>query len=179
MQSSIFNFFASNSINPKARKSLKRKSKNTNEVIVISSDEDQDNCQISKKFFLESDIESRSKIATDFQVATEITKLPNKESSFVTNKENSENVAPTDKVVHKNEASAMSDQDPYYLKNFKVALDSVMNDEIDSTLFEGEDATWVKKFTNLPSASQKLYVRLFHRKLAWLPLNKVRVLIIL
>jgi len=63
---------------------------------------------------------------------------------------------------------------PYYLKNFKLSLNTVMNDEKDANLFVGDDAKWIQDFHRLPVACQKLYTRLFHRKHAWLPLNKVR-----
>ena len=84
-----------------------------------------------------------------------------------------------DSLVQQNDATALITSStphelPYYLRNFRLAIDTVMNDACDAKLFEGEDARWIQSFYKLPIACQKLYTRLFHRKPAWLPINKVR-----
>nr|XP_021409931.1 fanconi-associated nuclease 1 [Lonchura striata domestica]XP_021409932.1 fanconi-associated nuclease 1 [Lonchura striata domestica] len=62
---------------------------------------------------------------------------------------------------------------PYYLQNFLVVLQAVLQNEDDVRLFNEEDLTIITKFYKLSAGGQKLYVRLFQRKLNWLKVNKI------
>ncbi|NXT50491.1 FAN1 nuclease, partial [Pluvianellus socialis] len=62
---------------------------------------------------------------------------------------------------------------PYYLQNFLVVLRAVLENEDDVRLFDEQDMTIISKFCKLSVAGQKLYVRLFQRKLNWLKVNKI------
>ncbi|KAL3865763.1 hypothetical protein ACJMK2_043119 [Sinanodonta woodiana] len=62
---------------------------------------------------------------------------------------------------------------PYYLENFKTILHHVLQDEDNVRLFNEDDLQHINAFNNLTESSQKLYVRLFSRKLAWLQLSKL------
>lgn len=75
--------------------------------------------------------------------------------------ENGEDKDPTKKVA-------------YYLLNFQQVLDTVLSNEDDLCLFKDtEDIDWIEKFQRLPTAAKKLFVRLYHRKLAWLRMDQV------
>ncbi|NWH81852.1 FAN1 nuclease, partial [Piaya cayana] len=62
---------------------------------------------------------------------------------------------------------------PYYLQNFLVVLRAVLENEDDVRLFDEQDMNIIAKFCNLSVGGQKLYVRLFQRKLNWLKVNKI------
>ncbi|NXD83471.1 FAN1 nuclease, partial [Halcyon senegalensis] len=62
---------------------------------------------------------------------------------------------------------------PYYLQNFLVVLRAVLENEDDVRLFNEQDMNIVNKFCKLSVGGQKLYVRLFQRKLNWLKVNKI------
>ncbi|NXC01714.1 FAN1 nuclease, partial [Orthonyx spaldingii] len=62
---------------------------------------------------------------------------------------------------------------PYYLQNFLVVLRAVLENEDDVRLFNEEDLNIITKFYKLSVGGQKLYVRLFQRKLNWLKVNKI------
>ncbi|XP_013876955.1 fanconi-associated nuclease 1 [Austrofundulus limnaeus] len=62
---------------------------------------------------------------------------------------------------------------PYYLRNFLTVLHAVLENEDDGALFNQEDMSAVRAFETLPVTAQKLYVRLFQRKLKWLQVNKL------
>ncbi|NXO33082.1 FAN1 nuclease, partial [Locustella ochotensis] len=62
---------------------------------------------------------------------------------------------------------------PYYLQNFLVVLRTVLENEDDVRLFNEQDLNIVTKFYKLSVGGQKLYVRLFQRKLNWLKVNKI------
>ncbi|NWX29535.1 FAN1 nuclease, partial [Notiomystis cincta] len=62
---------------------------------------------------------------------------------------------------------------PYYLQNFLVVLQAVMENEDDVRLFNEQDLNIITKFYKLSVGGQKLYVRLFQRKLNWLKVNKI------
>jgi Fanconi-associated nuclease 1 len=68
---------------------------------------------------------------------------------------------------------SMSDQLPYYLTNFMMILDTVLSCE-DRVLFDDDDMKVVNTFKQLPLASQKLYIRLLHRKYRWLSVHKIQ-----
>ncbi|CAE1251009.1 FAN1 [Acanthosepion pharaonis] len=63
---------------------------------------------------------------------------------------------------------------PYYLENFKMIISQVLQDEEYDSLIDNEDRDIVKKFHLLSECSQKLYVRLFARKLTWRMQSKVK-----
>ncbi|XP_038128827.1 fanconi-associated nuclease 1 [Cyprinodon tularosa] len=62
---------------------------------------------------------------------------------------------------------------PYYLRNFQTVLHAVLENEDNRTLFNQEDMSAVHGFQRLSVMAQKLYVRLFQRKLKWLQVNKL------
>ncbi|XP_064312664.1 fanconi-associated nuclease 1 isoform X1 [Phalacrocorax carbo] len=62
---------------------------------------------------------------------------------------------------------------PYYLRNFLVVLRAVLENEDDVRLFDEQDMNIITKFCKLSVGGQKLYVRLFQRKLNWLKVNKI------
>ncbi|KFQ56943.1 Fanconi-associated nuclease 1, partial [Nestor notabilis] len=62
---------------------------------------------------------------------------------------------------------------PYYLQNFLVVLRAVLENEDDVRLFDEQDLNIITKFCKLSVGGQKLYVRLFQRKLNWLKVNKI------
>ncbi|NWR97569.1 FAN1 nuclease, partial [Motacilla alba] len=62
---------------------------------------------------------------------------------------------------------------PYYLQNFLVVLRTVLQNEDDVRLFNEQDLNIITKFYKLSVGGQKLYVRLFQRKLNWLKVNKI------
>ncbi|NXL61806.1 FAN1 nuclease, partial [Chordeiles acutipennis] len=62
---------------------------------------------------------------------------------------------------------------PYYLQNFLVVLRAVLENEDDVRLFDEQDMNIIIKFYRLSVGGQKLYVRLFQRKLNWLKVNKI------
>nr|XP_020514088.1 fanconi-associated nuclease 1 [Labrus bergylta] len=62
---------------------------------------------------------------------------------------------------------------PYYLRNFCTVLEAVLENEDDRALFDERDLSVVHGFEKLSVMGQKLYVRLFQRKLKWLLVNKL------
>ncbi|NXU31875.1 FAN1 nuclease, partial [Thalassarche chlororhynchos] len=62
---------------------------------------------------------------------------------------------------------------PYYLQNFLVVLRAVLENKDDVRLFDEQDRNTITKFCKLSVGGQKLYVRLFQRKLNWLKVNKI------
>lgn len=61
----------------------------------------------------------------------------------------------------------------YYLENFLLIITTVMSEPGDLQLFNEEDQSIVKSFYKLSLQAQKLYVRLFQRKLKWNRLSKL------
>ncbi|XP_027759470.1 fanconi-associated nuclease 1 isoform X1 [Empidonax traillii] len=62
---------------------------------------------------------------------------------------------------------------PYYLQNFLLVLKAVLENEDDARLFDEQDMNIISKFYKLSVGGQKLYVRLFQRKLHWLKVTKI------
>ncbi|CAB1429517.1 unnamed protein product [Pleuronectes platessa] len=62
---------------------------------------------------------------------------------------------------------------PYYLRNFRTVLEAVLENEDDRALFNQDDMSLIHAFERLSVMGQKLYVRLFQRKLKWLQVNKL------
>uniref|UniRef100_A0A667WKV5 Fanconi-associated nuclease n=1 Tax=Myripristis murdjan TaxID=586833 RepID=A0A667WKV5_9TELE len=62
---------------------------------------------------------------------------------------------------------------PYYLRNFRTVLEAVLENEDDRALFNQDDMSLIHTFEKLSVMGQKLYVRLFQRKLKWLQVNKL------
>ncbi|XP_012826313.1 fanconi-associated nuclease 1 isoform X2 [Xenopus tropicalis] len=71
------------------------------------------------------------------------------------------------------ESSPQSLSIPYYQRNFLMVLQTVMESEEDMSLFSEEDIHILRTFYELSGGGQKLYVRLFQRKLNWLKINKI------
>ncbi|XP_051004621.1 fanconi-associated nuclease 1 [Acomys russatus] len=62
---------------------------------------------------------------------------------------------------------------PYYLRSFLVVLQAVLENEEDARLFSDQEKEIITKFYQLSASGQKLYVRLFQRKLTWIKLSKL------
>ncbi|XP_055980323.1 fanconi-associated nuclease 1 [Sorex fumeus] len=62
---------------------------------------------------------------------------------------------------------------PYYLQSFLLVLRTVFEHEEDRTLFDAHEQAMVARFHQLSASGQKLYVRLFQRKLGWLKVSKL------
>ncbi|XP_071070502.1 fanconi-associated nuclease 1 isoform X4 [Dasypus novemcinctus] len=62
---------------------------------------------------------------------------------------------------------------PYYLQSFFVVLKAVLENEDDMMLFDEHEKGIITKFYQLSASGQKLYVRLFQRKLNWIKINKL------
>ncbi|KAK2917721.1 fanconi-associated nuclease 1 [Channa argus] len=62
---------------------------------------------------------------------------------------------------------------PYYLGNFRTVLQAVLENKDDRALFNQDDMSHVHAFEKLSVMAQKLYVRLFQRKLKWLQVHKL------
>ncbi|XP_067091145.1 fanconi-associated nuclease 1 [Osmerus mordax] len=75
------------------------------------------------------------------------------------------------------EAEEADTSDPprlsYYLRNFRTVLEAVLENEDDRELFNQDDLSVIHIFERLSVPGQKLYVRLFQRKLKWLQVNKL------
>ncbi|OCT89517.1 fanconi-associated nuclease 1 [Xenopus laevis] len=76
-------------------------------------------------------------------------------------------------VSNTQESSPQSTTIPYYQRNFLMVLHTVMESEEDMSLFSEEDIHILTTFKELSAGGQKLYVRLFQRKLNWLKINKI------
>ncbi|XP_037688787.1 fanconi-associated nuclease 1 isoform X2 [Choloepus didactylus] len=63
---------------------------------------------------------------------------------------------------------------PYYLQSFFVVLKAILENEDDMMLFDEHEKGIVTKFYQLSAGGQKLYVRLFQRKLNWIKVNKLQ-----
>ncbi|KAL1774652.1 fanconi-associated nuclease 1 [Sigmodon hispidus] len=62
---------------------------------------------------------------------------------------------------------------PYYLRTFLVVLQAVLENEEDMKLFDEQERGVISKFYQLSASGQKLYVRLFQRKLTWIKMGKL------
>ncbi|XP_063053132.1 fanconi-associated nuclease 1 [Engraulis encrasicolus] len=62
---------------------------------------------------------------------------------------------------------------PYYLRNFLCVLEAVLEQEDDLRLFNQDDLHTIRSFQQLSALGQMLYVRLFQRRLKWLPVGKL------
>ncbi|XP_073442989.1 fanconi-associated nuclease 1 [Dendrobates tinctorius] len=62
---------------------------------------------------------------------------------------------------------------PYYLRNFLMVLQTIMENEEDMSLFSEEDTLALTTFCQLSAGGQKLYVRLFQRKRNWIKVRKL------
>ncbi|KAK2107657.1 Fanconi-associated nuclease 1 [Saguinus oedipus] len=62
---------------------------------------------------------------------------------------------------------------PYYLRSFLVVLKTVLENEDDMMLFDEQEKGIITKFYQLSATGQKLYVRLFQRKLSWIKMSKL------
>nr|XP_012620071.1 fanconi-associated nuclease 1 isoform X1 [Microcebus murinus]XP_012620072.1 fanconi-associated nuclease 1 isoform X1 [Microcebus murinus] len=71
------------------------------------------------------------------------------------------------------QTTQMPPSHPYYLRSFLVVLKAVLENEDDLMLFDEQEKGIVAKFYQLSANGQKLYVRLFQRKLSWIKMNKI------
>uniref|UniRef100_A0A2K6GN41 Fanconi-associated nuclease n=1 Tax=Propithecus coquereli TaxID=379532 RepID=A0A2K6GN41_PROCO len=71
------------------------------------------------------------------------------------------------------QTTQMPPSHPYYLRSFLVVLRAVLENEDDLMLFDEQEKEIVTKFYQLSANGQKLYVRLFQRKLSWIKMNKI------
>lgn len=62
---------------------------------------------------------------------------------------------------------------PYYLRSFLVVLQAIRENEEEMRLFDDQEKGIITKFYQLSASGQKLYVRLFQRKLTWIKMNKL------
>lgn len=62
---------------------------------------------------------------------------------------------------------------PYYLRSFLVVLQAILENEEDMKLFDDQEKGIIAKFYQLSASGQKLYVRLFQRKLTWIKVSKL------
>lgn len=62
---------------------------------------------------------------------------------------------------------------PYYLRSFLVVLQAVQESEEEMRLFDAQEKGIIAKFYRLSASGQKLYVRLFQRKLTWIKMSKL------
>lgn len=62
---------------------------------------------------------------------------------------------------------------PYYLRSFLVVLQAILENEEDMKLFDDQEKGVIAKFYQLSASGQKLYVRLFQRKLTWIKVSKL------
>ncbi|XP_038169618.1 fanconi-associated nuclease 1 [Arvicola amphibius] len=62
---------------------------------------------------------------------------------------------------------------PYYLRSFLVVLQAIRENEDDMRLFDDQEKGIITKFYQLSASGQKLYVRLFQRKLTWIKMRKL------
>uniref|UniRef100_A0A3Q0SAH7 Fanconi-associated nuclease n=1 Tax=Amphilophus citrinellus TaxID=61819 RepID=A0A3Q0SAH7_AMPCI len=88
----------------------------------------------------------------------------------------SDNLLPvfgTDNNTSDQRSTTVSPHLPYYLRNFKTVLNAVLENDDDRELFNQDDLSFICAFENLSVMGQKLYVRLFQRKLKWLQVNKL------
>nr|XP_056722111.1 fanconi-associated nuclease 1 [Euleptes europaea] len=63
---------------------------------------------------------------------------------------------------------------PYYLQNFRRVVRAVLEESDDRRLFNAHELLLVGKFYELSAGGQKLYVRLFQRKLSWIKTGKLK-----
>ncbi|XP_075808640.1 fanconi-associated nuclease 1 isoform X2 [Microtus pennsylvanicus] len=71
------------------------------------------------------------------------------------------------------ETTQPSPSHPYYLRSFLVVLQAIRENEEDMRLFDDQEKGIITKFYQLSASGQKLYVRLFQRKLTWIKMSKL------
>ncbi|XP_053318103.1 fanconi-associated nuclease 1 [Spea bombifrons] len=84
-----------------------------------------------------------------------------------------ESLGNTMESTSERESASEDVRHPYYLRNFLMVLQTVMQCEEDMSLFNEEDRRTLNSFLQLSAGSQKLYVRLFQRKFNWIKVNKI------
>lgn len=95
------------------------------------------------------------------------------EEDIVPNKDNLPNAEAEKTSKDETLQSSQSPRLPYYLRNFLTVLQAVLENEDDRLLFNEDDMTPIHAFEKLSVMGQKLYVRLFQRKLKWLQVAKL------
>ncbi|KAL8196963.1 UNVERIFIED_CONTAM: hypothetical protein K2H54_003571 [Gekko kuhli] len=71
-------------------------------------------------------------------------------------------------------STADSGGHPYYLRNFLRVLQAVLEESDDARLFDEHELLLAGQFYALSAGGQKLYVRLFQRKLSWIKTSKLK-----
>ncbi|XP_015274978.1 PREDICTED: fanconi-associated nuclease 1 [Gekko japonicus] len=71
-------------------------------------------------------------------------------------------------------SAADSGGHPYYLRNFLTVLRAVLEESDDVRLFDEHELLLAGQFYALSGGGQKLYVRLFQRKLSWIKTSKLK-----
>ncbi|XP_077988442.1 fanconi-associated nuclease 1-like [Glandiceps talaboti] len=71
------------------------------------------------------------------------------------------------------ETEEPSKYQPYYLANFFLVMNTVLENDEDRNLFNEDDMSFIEKFKTISDEAQKLYVRLYQRKPTWLRVSKL------
>ncbi|KAK7891029.1 hypothetical protein WMY93_022992 [Mugilogobius chulae] len=95
------------------------------------------------------------------------------EKTVLCRSDNSQKTEIEKTVKNENDESSQTTRLPYYLQNFLTVLQAVLENEDDRILFNDEDMSLIHAFEKLSVMGQKLYVRLFQRKLKWLQVSKL------
>ncbi|XP_033750613.1 fanconi-associated nuclease 1-like [Pecten maximus] len=86
----------------------------------------------------------------------------------------------TDSVVTDSQTDSVGEdlkekyKTPYYHENFKVIMTTVLGESDYVRLFSEDDMKLIGEFQTCSESAQKLYIRLFSRKLAWLPASRIK-----
>jgi hypothetical protein len=94
--------------------------------------------------------------------------MDSQELSFKTPIKTKENSTDSQKNSQEDEEYVPS----YYLTNFFIIFDTVM--EKDVLLFNEQEIEILKKFKQLHEQSQRIFIRLFHRKREWFQVQKLK-----
>ncbi|CAH1799474.1 unnamed protein product [Owenia fusiformis] len=76
-------------------------------------------------------------------------------------------------INESNEDPRVKYKNPYYWENFKTIINTVLENEEDSNLFNADEKETVADFYRLSDGAQKLYIRLFQRKYKWITVDKI------
>lgn len=63
---------------------------------------------------------------------------------------------------------------PYYLENFTIILENVLNDEHYLPLFNEEDMRTIENYKKVSEPAQKLFIRLFGRQFRWVRADRIK-----
>jgi len=179
---------------PKKRKNTQwfrvayRKKPCTNDAVIVISDDDEPAVSVCNenhgKLLTSTSAAAKASVVLNSNAVLQHDKLSTTDAYIKDGSSRSDEIEKVSTVVcndvkeSKPHDGFQGDQVPYYLKDFKLVIDTVLSIDDDAKLFEcEEDSVWIKKFQRLDVACQQLYVRLYHRKPSWLPLHKVFILL--